>query len=197
MGKKNLPVTFLSILVTLAILIPVAPHCTWSFIEEKSGNDEGVLQTDDISVILQGGGLWIKITPMEEEILRYCTEDTRQIYRNLLNNQGKELTQSEGNLYKKFFVQFRGQSENETYFDPTELNINQQGKLYKPEKIIPITSTFDKRILKQYENPELAIYAFNKDIDLERSIKFQYKDLNSIKWDEIIQSVEEAKLLVR
>jgi len=197
MGKNTRPFTFLPILVTLTILIPIAPHCTWSFIEESSGKEEGVLQTDDISVILQGGGLWIKITPMEEEILRYCTEDTRQMYRNLLSNQGKELTRDDGNAFKKFFVQFRGQSENEVYFDPTELNINQQGKFYKPEKIIPITSTFDKRILKQYQNPELAIYAFNKDIDLERSIHFHYKDLNSGKWDEIIRSVEEAKLLVR
>ena len=100
-------------------------------------------------------------------------------------------------MFKKFFVQFRGQSENEIYFEPTELEITQQGKLYKPEKILPLTSTFDNPIRKQYENPALAIYAFSKEIDLDRSILFQYKDLNSGKWDEIIQSVEAAKLLVR
>lgn len=197
MGKKNRSFTFLAILVVLALLIPIAPHCTWSFIEEGSGTKEGVLQSDDISVILQGGGLWIKLTPMEEEILRYCTDDTRQMYRNLLSNQGKELTGDDDVVFKKFFVQFRGQSENDIYFDPTELNVTQQGKLLKPEKIVPITSTFDKRVLKQYGNPELAIYAFSKDLDLERSFQVQYKDLSSSKWDEIIRSVEEAKLLVR
>ncbi len=197
MGKNNSPVTLLLTIVLLSLLVFLYSCPARSFIRGTGNDGEGILGTDDISVILQGSGLWIRITPMEDEILRYCTEDTRQTYSKMIDTQGESLKKDGENNFRKFLVLFQGRSENEIYFDPTELNISHQGKLYKPEKILPISSTFDKRILKLYGTPEMAIYAFNKEIDLGISIQFQYKDLNSNKWDEIIKTVEDAKLLVR
>ncbi|OGF97825.1 MAG: hypothetical protein A2Z06_04160 [Candidatus Glassbacteria bacterium RBG_16_58_8] len=159
--------------------------------------EEGILETEDISVILQGSGVWIRITPMDEEILRYCTEDTRSTYRKMLENQGEALKSDGDYGYKTFLISLQGRSENEVYFDPTELKIVQQGKFYKPSQIIPISSTFDKRILTLYGTPEMAIYAFSKEIDLTLPLEFKYKELSSNKWDEIIRTVGEAKLRTR
>jgi hypothetical protein len=189
--------TVLSLLIPgcLSSTPPPAPPTETEATEEEP---EGVLESEDISVILQGGGLWIKITPMSDEILRYTNPDTKRTYSSMLKSQGASLLSREGKIdYKPFFVQFQGRSENEIYFDPTELNIIQQGKLYKPVEIIPISSTFDKRILKLYGNPEMAIYAFSPEIDLDLSIEFKYKELRSSRWDEIIRTVEDSKLLVR
>lgn len=197
MGKNSSPVTLLPTIVLLSLIVFLSLCHARPFIRDKENAGEGVLETDDISIVLQGSGLWIRITPMEEEILRYCTEDTRQTYSKMLDTQGESLKKDGKSDFRKFLVLFQGRSDNEIYFDPTELNIVHQGKLYKPEKILPISSTFDKRILTLYGTPEMAIYAFSKDIDLALSIRFQYKDLNSNKWDEIIKTVEEAKLLVR
>jgi hypothetical protein len=193
----NKQIVLLSVCFMIASCITSSPQASKPFIEDKKDNGEGVLETEDISVILQGGGLWIRITPLEEEILRYCTEDTRNTYTKMLDNQGKSLQKDGESSFRKFLVLFQGRSENEIYFDPTELKIVHQGKVYKSEEIIPISSTFDKRILTLYGNPEMAIYAFNKDIDLTLSIQFQYKDLTSNQWEEIIQTVEDSKLQVR
>jgi hypothetical protein len=197
MGKNSSPVTLLLTIVILSLLVFLYSCPARSFIRGAGNDGEGILETEDISVVLQGSGLWIRITPMEDEILRYCTEDTRRTYSKMIDTQGESLKKDGESNFIKFLVLFQGRSENETYFDPTELNISHQGKLYKPEKILPISSTFDKRILKLYETPEMAIYAFNKEIDLDLSLRFQYKDLNSNKWDEIIKTVEDAKLQVR
>jgi len=197
MRSRSLSAMCLSIpgLISLLILLSYAPSLSLPSGDEETR--EGVLETDDISVILQGSGLWIRLTPMEEEILRYCTQDTRTTYSKMLENQGGALKKEEAGEFIKFLVLFQGRSESETYFEPTDLNLNHQGKLYKPVKIIPISSTFDKRILKLYGNPEMAIYAFNKEIDLARPIEFKYKDLSSHKWTEVIKTVEDSKLMVR
>jgi hypothetical protein len=191
MGKKTLPA-----LLLIVFSLSCSSH-SWSSGEDMENEKEGVLETEDISVILQGSGLWIKITPMEDEILRYCTKDTRRTYSSMLKAQGGSLFENGEVGYKVFFVQFQGRSDNEIYFDPTELNIVHQGKLFQPERILPISSTFGKRILILYGNPEMAIYAFSKDIDLGLSLEFKYKDLRSNKWEEIIQTVEDSKLQVR
>ncbi len=191
MGK-----TILTLLLPILFCL-VDPPLSRPFQEDAADEKEGVLQTEDISVILQGSGLWIKITPMDEEILDYCTSDTKRTYTSMLKAQGGTLFENGEVAYKIFFIQFQGRSDNEIYFDPTELNIIHQGKLFQPIHILPISSTFDKRILTLYGNPEMAIYAFSKDIDLGLPLVFQYKDLKSDKWNEIIQKVEDSKLLVR
>lgn len=197
MRTKSFKTMFLPVsgLIALLILLSYVPSLSVSSEDEKIR--EGVLETDDISVILQGGGLWIRITPMEDEILRYCTQDTRNTYSKMLENQGGAFTKEEEKEFVKFLVLFQGRSENEIYFEPTELNLNHQGKLYKSVKIVPISSTFDKRILTLYGNPEMAIYAFNKEVDLSLPIQFKYKELESQRWTEIIKTVEDSKLLVR
>ncbi len=197
MRPKSFMTMFLPVsgIISLLILLSYVPSLSMPAEDEKP--NEGVLETDDISVILQGDGLWIRITPMEDEILRYCTQDTRNTYTKMLENQKGAFTKEEEKDVVKFLVLFQGRSENEIYFEPTELNLNHQGKLYKPVKIVPISSTFDKRILKLYGNPEMAIYAFSKEIDLSLPIQFKYKKLESNKWTEIIGTVEDSKLLVR
>jgi hypothetical protein len=197
METKTRPAFLIAVLILLILgCLSSSPPPVMS---QQGGEkeQEGVLESEDISVILQGGGLWMKITPMSDQILRYTNTDTHRTYRSMLESQGRSLYRDGEVAYQTFFVQFQGRSENEVYFDPTELNIIHQGKLYKPSEIIPISSTFNKRILKLYGNPEMAIYAFSREIDLDRSIEFKYKDLKSNQWDEIIRTVEEAKLRVR
>jgi hypothetical protein len=179
----------------IVLLVCLITPPSFAIIKGAPEEGEGVLGTNDISVVLEGNGLWIRVTPMEEEILRYCTEDTRNTYTKMIDKHKESLKDVEKGS-RKFLVLFQGRSENEIYFEPTELNIFHQGKLYKPLKILPITSTFDKRILTLYGTPEMAIYVFKKDIDLLLPITFRYKELSSDKWQDIIKTVQGSKLLV-
>ncbi len=150
----------------------------------------GILETDDISVSLEGEDIWVRITPIDESILRYCTDDTRKMYITILSTH-PEIT---GDLKaKKFLMHFQGRKEPETYFDPTEFEIIQQGVRYKPLMIIPHTSGFDKRVLPFFGNPEMAIYLFSEEIDFEYSIIFKYKTLENRDWDQIIERIKDAK----
>jgi hypothetical protein len=150
----------------------------------------GKLKTEDISITLEGEGLWIRITPLDESILRYTTIDTKRTYTTILKAH-PEIT---GDMnQKKFLVLFQGRTEPETYFEPTEFELIQQGNRYKPEKIIPHSQTFDKRVLKFYGTPEMAIYLFSENIDLEFPITFTYKSIESGGWENVIRTWKDAK----
>jgi hypothetical protein len=170
----------------LAFSTPGTPPQTL-FAEEE---DTGILETDDISTVLEGEGLWIRITPLDEAILKYSTEDTRRTYTAIITSHPELSHYTES---KKFLVLFQGRSEPEVYFEPTELEIFQQGNRFRPEKIISHTSTFDKRVLKFYGTPEMAIYAYSKELNLEFPITFKYRTLENKDWDRILTAWKNAK----
>lgn len=171
-------------LFTLLILSGIPCHL------EAESDDSGILETDDISIVLEGEGLWIRITPMDESILKYCTNDTRRTYTTILKSHPEI---PEDNKGKMFLVMFQGRTEPETYFEPTELEILNQGTRLRPDKIVPHSSTFNKRVLKFYGTPEMAIYIFSPDVDLEVPITFKYRSLENQEWERRIITIKDAK----
>ncbi|MFQ6104623.1 MAG: hypothetical protein ACE5OP_10065 [Candidatus Glassbacteria bacterium] len=157
---------------------------------KSEGEGIGILETDDISVVLEGEGIWLRITPIDESILKYCTEDTRAMYNTILKTHPEI---SEGLKGKIFLMHFQGRTEPETYFEPTEVEILHQGGRYRPLRIIPHTPDFDKRVLAFFGNPQMAIYIFSEEIDFEFPITFRYKTLENRNWDQIIERVKDAK----
>jgi hypothetical protein len=157
---------------------------------EAEDEGTGILETDDISIILEGEGVWIRITPLDDSILKYCTEDTRRTYTTILTSHSEIPSDMKGRM---FLVLFQGRTEPETYFEPTELEILHQGNRSRPVKIVPHSSTFDKRVLKFYGTPEMAIYIFSPEIDLEFPISFKYRSLENKRWEQIITAVKDAK----
>jgi len=159
--------------------------------EEGTGEEgTGVLETDDISIILEGEGLWIRITPLDSAILKYCTEDTKRTYTSILKTHDEIPKDAKE---KMFLVLFQGRTEPEMYFEPTELEIRHQGNRFRPVRIVPHSSTFDKRVLKFYGNPEMAIYLFPAEIDLEFPITFKYRTLENNDWEQVLTKVKKAK----
>ncbi|MFQ6105296.1 MAG: hypothetical protein ACE5OP_13560 [Candidatus Glassbacteria bacterium] len=150
----------------------------------------GILETDDISIVLEGEGVWIRITPIDDSILKYCTDDTRKMYTSILKSHTEIPEDLKGRM---FLVLFQGRKEPETYFEPTELEILHQGNRFRPVKIVPHTSTFDKRVLKFYGTSEMAIYIFPPEIDLEFPITFRYRSLENTEWEQILVRVKDAK----
>jgi len=157
---------------------------------QANGEGTGILETDDISIILEGEGIWIRITPLDSSILKYCTEDTRRTYTTILRSHA-EIPKNINN--KMFLVLFQGRTEPETYFEPTELEIIHQGNRSRPDKIVPHSSTFNKRELKFYGTPEMAIYLFSSEIDLEFPITFKYRTLENKDWERVSTKVKAAK----
>lgn len=174
------------VLCTLPILT-----CFSHSLQAGAGSEgTGTLETDNISIVLEGEGLWIRITPMDESILKYCTDDTKRTYTTILKSHSEITADMEGT---EFLVLFQGRQEPETYFEPTELEILQQGNRFRPVKIVPHSSTFNKRVLKFYGTPEMAIYIFSSEIDLEFPITFKYRSLENREWERITTVIKDAK----
>ncbi len=184
MKDRQTTFTALALMILFFLLLP-APGLL-----AQAEEGTGKLKTEDISITLEGEGLWIRITPLDESILRYTTVDTKRTYTKILEAH-PEIT---GDMnQKEFLVLFQGRTEPETYFEPTEFELLQQGNRYKPERIIPHSQTFDKRVLKFYGTPEMAIYLFSEKIDLEFPITFTYKSIESGNWENVIRTWKDAK----
>jgi hypothetical protein len=177
----------MKIILAFLLLVLSTPIVSPLLAEDEG---RGILETDDISTLLEGEGLWIRITTLDDAILKYSTEDTRGTYTTIITSHPELSAYADA---KKFLVLFQGRKEPEVYFEPTELEIIQQGNRYRAEKIIPHTSTFDKRVLKFYGNPEMAIYVFPKEINLEFPITFKYRTLENKDWDSILTAWKDAK----
>jgi hypothetical protein len=187
MKKKKMAAqvkNILLLLFTLVLLTGIPVHL------EAGNNESAVLETDDISIVLEGDGLWIRITPVDESILNYCTEDTKRTYTTILKSHPEIPADTK---QKMFLVMFQGRKEPETYFEPTELEILTQGNRLRPQKIVPHSSTFNKRVLKFYGTPEMAIYIFSQEIDLLFPITFKYRSLENKEWEQRIITIKKAK----
>lgn len=184
-SKKRLPA--IALMMVLGCFLPPNPI---SCLHSQGDEETGRLKTEDISITLEGEGLWIRITPLDEGILRYTTIDTKRTYTTILKAH-PDIT--DDMKQKTFLVLFQGRTEPETYFEPTEFELIQQGNRYKPEKIIPHSQSFDKRVLKFYGTPEMAIYLFSEKIDLEFPITFTYKSIESRKWESVVRTWKDAK----
>ncbi len=183
-------VRYLVLTVAAAFLL----SCGSVYLSGERSPDEGgeILETKDISVTLEGEGIWLRITPIEESILRYCTEDTRRLYRTILKAHPEVSTGTDKTI---FLYQFQGREEPETHFEPTAVEIIQQGRRHRPLQIIPHTSGFDQRNLPFYGTPEMAIYVFSEGIDFRFPMTFRYRSLRNDEWEDVIETIEEAKTL--
>jgi len=187
MRKRSAEAGALGLVLTICVLFVM---CGVSTTVRAGSDGTGVLETDDISIILEGEGVWIRITPLDDSILKYCTEDTRRTYTTILKSHTEIPKDSKNRM---FLVLFQGRAEPETYFEPTELEIIHQGNRSRPEKIVPHSSTFNKRLLKFYGTPEMAIYLFSAEIDLEFPVSFKYRTLENNDWEGVVRKIKAAK----
>ncbi len=181
------------IVLAAVLLFTTAPYSPAG----QSGGNSGrpgktILETDDISVVIEGEGIWLRITPLEGDILRYCTEDTKKMYATMLAAHPEITPDTEEKI---FLLHFQGREEPETYFDPTSIDIIQQGRRYRPIRIIPHTPDFDKRVLPFFGTPEMALYFFSRDIDFEFPMTFRYRELSNRDWEEVIKKIDDAQTL--
>jgi hypothetical protein len=176
------------------IAVSVLMSCGWVHYsgEETPDEKDQTLETEDISVTMEGRGIWIQITPIDESILRYCTEDTRNLYRTILSSHLDADLDTTGTV---FLYQYQGRDDPEIRFDPTDVDIMQQAKRYKPLRIIPHTPGFDQRILPFYGTPQMALYVYPEGIDFEFPMTFRYDGMTTDDWDDVIQRIDDARTL--
>lgn len=184
--------------------VSVSEAETWSAdLEARTGTAQplvpvgyGTLSQDDITVPLRSGGLQIKFVPLSEWVLRLTAPDTYRRLNGYKVSRSEEilkLTQRAGEREWPLvaLVTFFSRSVEES-FEPYDLRIENQGRLYSPFEIVPVTPGFGRDRLDQQQT-QVALYLFVPEVDLGLPTAVRYRDAASSRWNSIRTTLDSER----
>ena len=159
----------------------------------------GTLSQDDITVLVQAGGVRIKVVPLSEWVIRLTAPDTYRRLNGYKVARGAEILERTSRAGERgwplvLFVTYFSQAVEET-FEPYDLQIRNKGFVYRPLDILPVTPDFTRERLRQQET-QIALYLFPPDIDLDLPTEVAYGDARSLRWDGIRSILDSELALV-
>lgn len=160
----------------------------------------GTLRQDDFTVAMQVTDLQVKVTPLNESVIRLAAPDTYQRLHALVAARGDRIRRiaEEAGIQgtpKAFLVSFFTRTRQAEY-DPTDLHLLSAGILYRPLGVIPITPEWGSEQVKQ-ERAQSAIYVFDPAIDLDVPLQVEYSGQRSTSWSSILTLLEAEEGRVR
>jgi hypothetical protein len=157
----------------------------------------GTLRQDEISMKLRRGELQVRVTPLDESIIRVTAPDTYDRLSALGRGHQEIFQQQTGSAvpFRLFLVSLYSEST-EVTFEPEALNLVNRGLRYRPVEIRAVTPDWDSRLVTPRETV-MAIYAFTSDLDLERDVEVEYQEVRSRDWQEILPVVQRERALLR
>jgi hypothetical protein len=94
-----------------------------------------------------------------------------------------------------FFVSFFSYDPDVTY-EPEDLRLENRGLRYRPRGIQPVTPGWGSQRLGQQET-QMAIYAFDRGIDLEVDLAVEYGMERNAGWEHILPVIHAERAKVR
>jgi hypothetical protein len=159
----------------------------------------GTLKQDEFTVALRSGPLLIKITPLNENVIRTAAPDTYQRLHNIAESRRPEAARTAGaagdlELFQVSFFSY----EPDVVFQPENLQIMHQGRQMRAAAIVALTPGWGRQRLAQQED-QRAIYAFAGKFDYNQGLPVRYGADQSDAWTGIIPKLEteRVKILAR
>jgi len=152
----------------------------------------GTLLQDQISLRLQSGALLIKVTPLDEGIIRLTATDTYERLRGLAEVHGPRAARTAMGPEPSLFLVSLFSYQPDVTYEPEELNLVNRGLRLRPQGIAPITPAWGTQRLGQQET-RMAVYAFQGGIEWEADLVAEYQQLRNETWRDHILPVVEAE----
>ncbi len=152
----------------------------------------GTLLQDQISLQLQRGDLQIKVTPLEEWVIRLAAPDTYARLRGLAETHGARAARSAMTTEPSLFLVSLFSRRPGITYEPEDLLLVNRGLRLRPLGIAPITPSWGSQRLGQQET-RMAIYAFQGGIDLEADLEVEYQELRNEVWRERVFPLLQAE----
>lgn len=147
----------------------------------------GSMRQDEVSLAIRTGALLVKVTPLNEGIIRLLAPDTYRRLHALAENKRADLSKGIGTR-ELFMISFFSYQPDVT-FQPEDVQITHQGRTLRSRAIAPLTPGWGRQRMQQQEN-ESAIYAFDGPIDFDQDIVLQYGTEQLDVWREILARIQ-------
>lgn len=153
----------------------------------------GTLRQDAFTVALESQRVLVKLTPLNEAVIRLAAPDTYQRLHGLgvaHSNWTREQAERAGLRQdpQVFLVSFFTRNFQAAY-SPRDVQVLSQGILYRPLGILPLTPEWGREQLKQ-EETQSALYLFDPAIDLSVLFEVEYAGVRAFDWAGITRTLE-------
>jgi hypothetical protein len=153
----------------------------------------GTLRQDDFTVALQSGDTQLKVTPLDEAVIRLAAPDTYQRLHGMVDSRRQRVLDAARSAGLRgepgvFLVSFFTRARQATY-EPTNVQLLSKGILYRPAGILPLTPEWGRQQVWQ-EETQSALYVFDPAVDLDVTFEVEYQGMRSLAWAGIIRLLQ-------
>jgi len=155
----------------------------------------GTLKRDDIVVRFATDQIAIQVLPLAQSVIRLLAPDTYKSLTQLVKTKRAEIdavAQRAGVTRPTLvMVTFLGVVP-QARFNPEDLNITSQGRLYRPAGIVPLSPTWSSYQLDAREQA-VAIYVFDEGISFQETLSVSYQDVTNNGWRGVLPLLERER----
>lgn len=159
----------------------------------------GTLRQDDIAIKLQLPDVLVKLTPLDESVIRTLSPDSYRALRELAESRRAAITRlatQHGFLRGSvWYVSFYGLAP-EARFSPLELTVTSAGRDFRPAEAIPLSTGFGSQRLQPRET-QSALYLFDDAVNVNQPITVSLAGQQSAAWTSILRTIERERALIR
>lgn len=149
----------------------------------------GTLKQDEFTMALRSEALLVKVTPLDESVIRLAAPDTYNRLRALRLSREKEAAaRTNVDTPQLFLISFFSYQP-EVPFQPEDVQLEHQGRVMRPAGILPLTPAWGKQRLGQQEIAT-AVYAFADAVNYEQAIVLRYGANENADWQRIISKLQ-------
>jgi hypothetical protein len=150
----------------------------------------GTLKQDDFTMGLRSEQLLVKVTPLDEAVIRLAAPDTYNRLHALRESRAQDAqTRSNSSEAPQMFLVSFFSYQPDVTFQPEDLQIEHQGRVLRASAILPLTPTWGKGRLSQQEIAT-AVYAFGEPINYEMPMTVRYGMFENGEWQRIIPKLQ-------
>ncbi len=154
----------------------------------------GSLKQDELTVAIRTGALLLKVTPLNESVIRLFAPDTYRRLHALAASRREEASRGFGTR-ELFLISFYSYQPDVT-FQPEDVQLMYEGRTLRPEAIVGLTPGWGKQRMQQQES-ESAVYAFDGPIDYEQDITVRYGMEESTAWHALVTRMQTERAKVK
>ncbi len=153
----------------------------------------GTLIQDQVTLRIRQGNLLIKVTPLEEWVIRLTAPDTYARLRGMVRSHGERAARNAMDPSPSLFLVSLFSYQPDVTYEPEDLLLVNRGLRYRPRGIAPVTPSWGTQRLGQQE-ARMAVYAFDGGMDFETDLVVEYQGLRNEIWRDRIVPLLRAEL---
>ncbi len=145
----------------------------------------GTLRQDDISIVLETGGVRISALPLDESVIRTLAPDSYRALHLYAEDNRRRVAQR-ASMHgirdpRVWYVQFDGLAP-DARFVWNDLTVTSGGRDFRPVDVVPLTSGFGEERLQPRER-QRGLLIFEDGVDASQPLVVSVGTVRSVDWD--------------